>query len=315
MTLSIIVLLVTQVLLPVAIIVGLWRGSVAGKRPSRASWLVGVLGSGAFISYFLLTGRWDWVSYYLRGALLVAFVCALYVSFRRASGDGRVPRWRSPGSPNGWVSLVSNAALALFFGALIVLAAQGFGYGNTRAAELSFPLEEGVYYVGQGGDSPLLNYHNTDRAQRFALDLVKLTAAGTRASGIYPPEPSRYAVFGAEIRSPCAGRVGEAVDGRPDLRPPRADSENLAGNHVVVRCAEEDVEVLLAHMKEGSVAVEQGERVEEGGLLGRVGNSGNTSEPHLHVHAVKTGSGSVLEGEGVPIVFDGRFPVRNGLVY
>jgi len=68
-------------------------------------------------------------------------------------------------------------------------------------------------------------------------------------------------------------------------------------------------------MKEGSVAVKRSERVGEGQPLGRMGNSGNTSEPHLHVHAVKTGSGSVLEGEGVPIVFDGRFPVRNGLVY
>jgi hypothetical protein len=46
-----------------------------------------------------------------------------------------------------------------------------------------------------------------------------------------------------------------------------------------------------------------------------MGNSGNTSEPHLHVRAVKTGSGPVLEGEGVPVLFDGRFPVRNGLIY
>ena len=68
-------------------------------------------------------------------------------------------------------------------------------------------------------------------------------------------------------------------------------------------------------MKEGSVAVKRGESVAEGELLGRVGNSGNTSEPHLHVHAVKTGSGSVLDGEGVPVLFDGRFPVRNGLIF
>lgn len=75
------------------------------------------------------------------------------------------------------------------------------------------------------------------------------------------------------------------------------------------------MDVVLAHMTEGSVAVGEGQEVEEGQFLGRVGNSGNTSEPHLHIHAVRTGSGSILEGEGVPVLFDGRFPVRNGLVF
>jgi hypothetical protein len=196
-----------------------------------------------------------------------------------------------------------------------VTAARGLGHGDQRAAELSFPLEGGTYYVGQGGDSPLLNHHNTNRAQRFALDVFRLNAAGTRAAGIYPSDPSRYAVFGAGIHSPCAGEVIETRDGNPDHRPSGTDRENPAGNHVVVRCAKEDVDVALAHIRENSVAVERGERVVEGQLLGRVGNSGNTSEPHLHVHAVRTGSGSVLEGEGVPMVFDGRFPVRNGLVF
>jgi hypothetical protein len=316
MTSAIVILFVTQLILPVVLIVGLWKGNAAGKLPSKASWLAGVLGSGAFVFYFLLVGRWDWVSYYLRAALLVALLLALYASFRKTfGGDEKVLWWRKLGSPNGRHSLVANAALALFFGALIAVAAQGLGYGDRRVAELSFPLEGGVYYVAQGGDSPLLNYHNANRAQRFALDVVKLNPAGTRAAGIYPSDPSRYAVFGEEIRSPCEGEVIEAVDGHPDLRPPQSDGERPAGNHVVVHCAEEEVDVELSHMKQGSVAVERGDRVEEGQLLGRVGNSGNTSEPHLHVHAVRSGSGPTTQGEGVPMLFDGRFPVRNGLFF
>lgn len=59
--------------------------------------------------------------------------------------------------------------------------------------------------------------------------------------------------------------------------------------------------------------MERGEGVEEGRLLGRVGNTGNTSEPH--VHAVRTGSGNIFEGEGVPSEFGGRFLVRNDLVF
>lgn len=108
----------------------------------------------------------------------------------------------------------------------------------------------------------------------------------------------------------------ETHDGLGDLNPPATDRENLAGNHVVLRCAGTDpgVDVLLAHLRQGSVAVEPGTQVQVGQVVGRVGNTGNTSEPHLHVHAVRTGSGSVLTGEGVPIRFDGRFLVRNSLV-
>ncbi|TMZ49982.1 M23 family metallopeptidase, partial [Klebsiella pneumoniae] len=51
----------------------------------------------------------------------------------------------------------------------------------------------------------------------------------------------------------------------------------------------------------------EGDVVREGQLLGTVGNSGNTSEPHLHIHAEK-------DGEGVPIRFGGRFLVRNNLM-
>ncbi len=134
---------------------------------------------------------------------------------------------------------------------------------------------------------------------------------------MYPSDPERYAAFGNEILSPCAGEVISAKDGQADHRGSGTDRENPAGNHVVIRCREVDpgVDVELAHMKEGTVAVGRGERVDKGQLLGRVGNTGNTSEPHLHVHAVRTGSGNIFEGEGMPIEFDGRFLVRNDLVF
>jgi murein DD-endopeptidase MepM/ murein hydrolase activator NlpD len=86
------------------------------------------------------------------------------------------------------------------------------------------------------------------------------------------------------------------------------------GNYVVVRC--QDVTVLLAHLMKGSVEVEPGREVKKGQPLGRVGNSGNTTEPHLHIHAARLGPReSILSGEGLPIRFEGRFLVRNDLAY
>ncbi len=55
-------------------------------------------------------------------------------------------------------------------------------------------------------------------------------------------------------------------------------------------------------------------RVREGDVLGRVGNSGDTSQPHLHLHAERGGEpGEILNGEGVPMEIAGRFLVRNSL--
>ncbi|MCU0537510.1 MAG: M23 family metallopeptidase [Hydrococcus sp. Prado102] len=72
----------------------------------------------------------------------------------------------------------------------------------------------------------------------------------------------------------------------------------------------------VAHLLRGSVTVNAGELIKTGQAIAKIGNSGNTSEPHLHIHARKPStSSSILGGEGVPIVFEGRFLVRNSLVY
>ena len=73
--------------------------------------------------------------------------------------------------------------------------------------------------------------------------------------------------------------------------------------------------MLLAHLQRGSVQVKAGDNVRTGQPIARVGNSGNLSEPHLHIHAVKAGSAaSLLAGEGLLMLFDGRFLVRNQVV-
>lgn len=302
----------THIVVPLALGWGLWRG----EHESKAAWLLAALGSGAYVLFFYLAGGgWHVLSYYLRVAVTAAFLVALVASFLRVRRTG-APRWRRPGSAGGWTSLAIYALLALLFGASTLSVLPGHGHGDERAARLAFPLEGGPWYVVHGGASPALNYHNVDRAQRYALDVVRLNAAGTRARGLQPEDPQRYAAFDALVHSPCAGEVLRARDGMPDHEGAGTDRQNPAGNHVVVRCADAEpaVDVVLAHLREGSVSVEEGARVEAGRPIGRVGNSGNTSEPHLHVHAIRTGTGSVLEGEGVPVLFDGRFLARGDLI-
>lgn len=313
MTAAIVILLVTHLLLPVLLIFWVLKGGFSDK----SIWLVSVLGVGTYFASILLNGRWDWVSYPLRFLLPVAFLVAAFVSLRRLQAKG-TPWWDKSGSLGKWANLIAGAFLIFVFGLSVVQSVRGLS-PEDPAAQLSFPLEGGVSYVAHGGDSVGLNYHNVEPPQRYAVDVVQLTAVGTRAWGLYPEEPSRYAAFGETVVSPCSGEVLAAEDSLEDYKPPGSDSDNPPGNHVVVRCETSEetpaVDVLLAHLQKGSVAVEEGDEVEKEQRLGLVGNSGNTTEPHLHVHAVRTGSGSVLEGEGVPMRFDGRFLVRNSLVF
>ncbi len=97
----------------------------------------------------------------------------------------------------------------------------------------------------------------------------------------------------------------------PDFQVPQEDSINRLGNHVVLRC--DGVEIVLAHMRQGSLKVGAGERVETGAPLGEVGNSGASTEPHLHIHAQRPAveGQPLISGDPLALRIDGRFLVRN----
>jgi murein DD-endopeptidase MepM/ murein hydrolase activator NlpD len=109
--------------------------------------------------------------------------------------------------------------------------------------------------------------------------------------------------------------VGLAADGYPDLPPGEFRNDPVPGNHVIIRPNGIEVNILLANLQNGSVLVKTGDRVTAGQPVGKVGNSGNSREPHLHIHAQKQ---MVKDGKsewvGVPIRFGSRWLVRNSLV-
>jgi murein DD-endopeptidase MepM/ murein hydrolase activator NlpD len=105
------------------------------------------------------------------------------------------------------------------------------------------------------------------------------------------------------------------VDDLPDLLPGDMDRKHIAGNHIVIQFDGSETYIGLAHLMQGSVKVKPGERVSTGQPIARVGNSGNTSEPHLHIHAKRGGNPkSMLDGAGVPMRFGGGWLIRNSIV-
>jgi hypothetical protein len=142
-------------------------------------------------------------------------------------------------------------------------------------------------------------------AQRFAIDWMQLDDQGRLASGDLADVQS-YTGYGATVLAVADGTVVSTLDALPEQRPPTLpepltiDLRTVLGNHVILDLGN-DVFVLYAHLKPGSVAVQPGERVRRGQGIGQLGNTGNTSAPHLHLHLM---AGPTLGSDGLPYTID-----------
>lgn len=167
---------------------------------------------------------------------------------------------------------------------------------RTRA-NLRLPFE-GEWLVVWGGRTLEQNYHAVSRGQRFAHDFVKVVDGKThRGSG---RELDDYHCWNAKILAPADGRIVDAVDGLPDQAIGTTNEDQPDGNHVILDLGNDEY-ALLAHLRQGSVRVKPGDQVAAGIELGRCGNSGNTSEPHLHFHLQN--HPRFGHGDGLPAFF------------
>lgn len=170
--------------------------------------------------------------------------------------------------------------------------------GKPCPVAFRLPLD-GPITIGWGGATADVNYHVVAPAQRWAYDLL-VTREGKTHNG----EGSRledYYCYGLPVLAPAAGRVLEVVENDPDMPPGKLGGGTTpAGNHVVLEVAP-GTYLWICHLQPGSIEVKQGDLIAEGQSLAKVGNSGNTSEPHVHVHLSDTKDLEI--GEGIPLEF------------
>lgn len=181
---------------------------------------------------------------------------------------------------------------------------------TTPKTALRLPVE-GTWSVLWGGRRWDDNRHAAVADQRFALDLLIWRTTGTFAGDGTRNE--HYFCWGKPVVAPAEGTVVIAEDGASDNPPGIANPQKLYGNHLVIDHGNGEYS-LLAHLMRRSLTVKVGERVERGQLLGRTGNSGQSTEPHLHYQLMD--SAQWLEANGLPAVFvdfvaDGK-PVARG---
>jgi murein DD-endopeptidase MepM/ murein hydrolase activator NlpD len=143
-------------------------------------------------------------------------------------------------------------------------------------------------------------------AQRFAVDWEQIDRTGrfVRRGGD-PADVADYAIYGARAIAAGDATVVHVIDGLPAQKPGALPSGLLLpeadGNSIVARL-DDGLYMLYAHLQAGSIKVKVGDKIKRGDFLGLVGNSGNSSAPHLHFHVMD--GPSPLTSEGVPYVIE-----------
>lgn len=165
-------------------------------------------------------------------------------------------------------------------------------------ADLRLPFH-GDWYVFWGGRDIEQNYHAVNAGQRFAYDFVQRVDGRSHTGD--GSELAQYHCWDEPILAPAGGTVVATVGDLPDQAIGTTNAIQPAGNHVMLDLGHGEY-ALLAHLRQDSVAVEAGQQVAAGDELGRCGNSGNTSEPHLHFHLQD--SPVFGEGLGLPAFFN-----------
>jgi Peptidase family M23 len=196
--------------------------------------------------------------------------------------------------------------------------------------DLAYPFEG--RWLTQNSPANRVPSHGTALfATSFAIDFVPVNEAGRTApitvGSLLRPEPvERFPGFGRPILAPVHGLVVGLHDTAPDhqafrglpsvgyaltqRRRAAAGWVALAGNHVMIQ-TRDGLVVAVCHLQLRSVQVELGQSVRVGQPLGHCGNSGNSTEPHVHLQAIDRWD--VVRARAVPITFGGHLP-RNGEV-
>jgi hypothetical protein len=212
--------------------------------------------------------------------------------------------------------LAMTPALMMFFPVAYPASLADTGPSVTVRLPADVPLK-----VAWGGDTLAVNQHVVVPDQRWAYDFL-VAPYLTGSSKL-----TDYGCYGIPVVAPAAGTVTVAHDGEPDMIPSESSSNYTApeGNHVFIRLDETGTYLVIAHLKPGSLTVSAGQHVEAGQVIGQCGNSGNTSEPHIHIHHQRQDPAiyPVNFAEGLPLYFrdldgppmpQGGISIINGVV-
>lgn len=207
--------------------------------------------------------------------------------------------------------------IILWFYLLLLIYQLVIVYLPTQSSDVSLdsPLKID-FYVLHGGNSALINHHHFVGSQKYAMDMI------LPSDGILLLEQEtnlrKYQTFAKAVFAPTDGVIVALENSLPDQNIGTTDRKHPAGNHIVLK-TETGIFILMAHLKKHSVLVEKGDSVIAGQEIAKIGNSGNTTQPHLHIQAMTGLNFLSNESVGIAMSFknengDSKFYKRNDVL-
>ncbi|WP_144027292.1 peptidoglycan DD-metalloendopeptidase family protein [Paenibacillus selenitireducens] len=260
--------------------------------------------SDAFKEQVSLTDFTDMAQKFTKGMVSFEQVARMQLN----GGDYRV--WFTPDKAKGILGVFDDQGIIQ---GLQISEHPGWPEQDKKMTSTTYnlPFRGEDWLVFWGGTNVLVNYHYEHESQRYAYDIVQ-AKDGYSYSGD-PTQNESYHAFGQEILAPADGVVVSIVNDILDNEPVGVMNKKApAGNVVVINHGGEYS--YLAHLKKGSVTVKPGEKVRAGDVIGQLGNSGNSSEPHLHFQ-VSNGA-DLFQSQAIHIRWaDGIEPVQGELIH
>ena len=157
----------------------------------------------------------------------------------------------------------------------------------------------GEWFVFWGGLNVEQNYHVSYEDQKYAYDILKVKEGASYIGD--PKNNNSYFAFGETIIAPCDAKVVKVIEGVKDNIPGELNPKQLTGNTIVLKTTADEY-ILFAHLKQNSIVVKEGDTVIQGEKIAECGNSGNTTEPHLHLSLQNTVD--MEQSTGAKLYFD-----------
>lgn len=211
-------------------------------------------------------------------------------------------------------SLVASLLIAIIMGYPILwffdigqMAYPAQIYSTQPAISIGLPIDE-TTVVGWGGNRIETNRpHAIVPMERWAYDLL------VEPYSVSSDELNDYGIYDVDISAPISGTIIDVYDQESDILPGSDNNETMIGNYIYMQIDTTETYLIFAHLKKDSILVQKGQYVEEGTPMAKVGNSGSSSEPHLHIHHQRQNpvTTNIFFTEGLPLYFrDINGPIR-----
>jgi hypothetical protein len=233
-----------------------------------------------------MLGRCCWIAFF------VVLVAEMYIGFS----------WL-------WAWIPLGVGLVLYF-----VPRGSAGADDRQAVEVAAPVSGRWRALNSPADK-VPSHGTREYAQAYAIDIVAEPAGEPRPAFGWWPVARRNADFpgfGAPVLAVADAVVVRVADGGRDHLSRNSypalvylvgegvvrllgGLRRIVGNHVVLDLGD-GTYALYAHLERGSIGVRVGERVRVGAELARCGNSGNSSEPHVHFQLMDGPDATAAQG-------------------